>query len=79
MRDELIVLARRRLDVAPPGRKWDLVAGGVLAPLATLIIGGYENMLQAAGLAGVIFIFYVILYLAGDGPAGAWRLRGPVP
>jgi hypothetical protein len=42
--------------------KWDLIFGAIMAPLATIIIGGGASLSTSVGLAGLLLLIYALLY-----------------
>lgn len=51
----------RQVEPARP-IKWDLVFGAILAPTATVVIGGQADFGASLGMAGMILLLYALLY-----------------
>jgi hypothetical protein len=61
------VLARNRARAGQERLlKWDLIAGAILTPVATIVIGGYSDLRASVGMAGLFLLLYAILYWALD-------------
>jgi len=46
--------------------KWDIIFGAIMAPLATIIIGGVSSLSTSIGMAGLFLLLYAGLYLILD-------------
>ena len=46
--------------------KWDLIAGAIMAPAATIIIGATASLGTSVGMAGLLLLIYAFLYWALD-------------
>jgi len=58
------IIARNPNDVAQTEPiKWDLIFGAIMAPLATVIIGGGSSLSTSVGMAGLWMLIYAMLYL----------------
>lgn len=44
--------------------KWDLIFGAIMAPTATIVIGGQADMRTSVGMAGLFMLLYAFLYWA---------------
>jgi hypothetical protein len=46
--------------------KWDLIFGAIMAPAATIVIGGQADIRTSIGMAGMLMLLYAFLYWALD-------------
>ena len=44
--------------------KWDLIFGAIMAPTATIVIGGQADIRTSVGMAGIFMLLYAFLYWA---------------
>lgn len=42
--------------------KWNLIFGGTMSPVVTLIIGGQANLVMSVGMASLFALLYIVLY-----------------
>jgi len=57
------IMARNPRLFKPARLKWDLIFGAIMAPTATVAIGGQADFGTSIGLAGLLMLLYAGLYL----------------
>ncbi len=65
-RDEFIIAYHPRKVEHKRQVKWDIIAGAIMAPLATIILGRYADLGESIAMAGIVFFLYALLYWAHD-------------
>jgi hypothetical protein len=63
---DCFIIARNPRLFKPARPKWDLIFGAIMAPTATIAIGGQADLKTSIGMAGLLMLIYAGLYLVLD-------------